>query len=303
MRFGDGSSAVRAIGPIGRRRLIIGAGLALGGGAGLAAYGRWIEPERVGLTRLRILLRDWPADQPPLRIGLLSDLHCDGDRAVHRARRAVELLMAARPDVVFLTGDYVTSHGEQWAPKCADVLAPVRSAPLGAYAVRGNHDWWTGSADIVERELGRIGVPTLSNSSARLAMPSDVRVIGVESLTTGKEDITAAVAHLPPNGVRFLLVHEPDFADRVTERVSLQLSGHSHGGQIRVPGLPAYTPYAARRYVMGYYDSGPHPIFVTRGVGMIGVPLRINCPPEAALLTVIHGDARSSRGTEPTGRT
>ncbi len=278
---------------IGRRKLLLTAGGVLTAGISAAAYGRWIEPERVGLTRRRIALTGLPDGWRPLKVGLLSDLHCDGQRALDRARRAVELLMSARPDVVFLTGDYVTSHGEQWAPKCADVLAPVRSSPLGAFAVRGNHDWWTGSEEIIEREMRRIGVPILSNSAARLRHPGNVWAVGVESLATGTENISKAVAGLPSNGVRFLLVHEPDYADRVTERVSLQLSGHSHGGQIRVPGLPAYTPYAARKYVMGFYEgnAGRHPIFVTRGVGMIGIPLRIGCPPEAALLTVVASDA------------
>ncbi|NLH98655.1 MAG: metallophosphoesterase [Chthonomonadales bacterium] len=276
-----------------RRRLLGSLAAGLSGVAGVGAYARWIEPERIELTRRDLLLAGWPADLPPLRVGHLSDLHCDGDRALDRTRRAVLMLMAARPDIVFLTGDYVTSHGEQWAPRCIDALSPLAQAPLGAFAVRGNHDWWTGSSEIVEREFRRIGVPTLSNAAARVRGLGNVWVIGVESLATGTEDITKAVENVPSGAFRFLLVHEPDYADSVTAPVGLQLSGHSHGGQVRVPGLPAYTPYGARKYVSGYYETAPHPVFVTRGVGMIGVPLRFRCPPEAALL-IVDRDRRNN---------
>ena len=268
----------------------------MAGVAGAAGYARWIEPNRIAMTRLNIGLPDWPRDQAPLRIGHLSDLHCDGDSADERARRAAAMLLAERPDVVFLTGDYVTSHGEQWAARCADALAPIASCPLGAFAVRGNHDWWTDSSEIVEREFRRIGIPVLSNSSARLRGRGNVWAVGVESLATGMEDIATALANVPERSVRLLLVHEPDFADQVTYPISLQFSGHSHGGQVRLPGLPAYSPDGARKYVSGYYENGPHPLFVTRGVGMIGLKLRFRCPPEAALLVVSRTERNRDRG-------
>jgi len=204
--------------------------------------------------------------------------------------------MRERPDVVFLTGDYVTSHGEQWGRPCADALALTASAPCGAFAVLGNHDWWTGSSEIVTRELARVGIVTLSNSSARLRPAGNVWAVGVESLTTGRADIGAAIASLPRDAVRFLLVHEPDLADSAGVPVALQLSGHSHGGQIRFPGLPAHTPYGARKYVSGLYMDAPHPVFVTRGVGTIGLPVRFRCPPEVALLVVTHSAERQSQG-------
>jgi predicted MPP superfamily phosphohydrolase len=207
--------------------------------------------------------------------------------------------MAERPDVVFLTGDYVTSHGEQWGPACADALAIVASAPLGAFAVLGNHDWWSDSQEIIQRELARIGVVTLANSAARLRPAGNVWAVGVETLATGQEDVGVAAARTPGGAVRFLLVHEPDFADRVRVPIAMQFSGHSHGGQVRIPGLPSWTPAGARRYVAGLYRSAPHPLFVTRGVGVIGPPVRFRCPPEVAVIEVVPERRGAAVGTGP----
>jgi predicted MPP superfamily phosphohydrolase len=283
--------------PISRRRALAAIGAVVSGVAGTGVYGHWIEPERIIVRRVPVSLTDWPADMPGLVIGHLSDLHCDSESALDRTHRAVRLLMAQSPRVVFLTGDFVTSHGEQWAPRCADALAPLASVPCGAYAVRGNHDWWTGSAEIVERELTRVGITFLSNSASRLRPLGNVWVAGVESLTTKRESDEAALAGVPEDAVRFLLVHEPDFADAVTQRVSLQLSGHSHGGQIRLFGRALHTPAGARKYISGVYHTDRHPLYVTNGVGMIGIPMRLGCPPEVSCVIVTHGRRGGQSGT------
>lgn len=280
-----------------RRRLLAGACVGVAGaGVSAASYALWIEPDRLGVTRLALKLPDWPPDQPPIRVGQLTDLHCHSDRAVRLAGRAAAMLMAHEPDIVVLTGDYVTGHAEQWAEAVADALAPVADAPLGAYAVLGNHDYSTNSDPIIEREMSRLGIPVLRNEPVRVRGRENLWLIGVDSISTGRADAHVASIGVPEDAVRLMLVHEPDFADFADIRPALQLSGHSHGGQVRLPGLPVYSPPGARKYVMGYYRSAPHPVWVSRGVGTIGPPVRFRCPPEAVVLDLRSAQA-SAGGT------
>ena len=281
-----------------RRALAAAAGMA---GAGLlsGAWAHWVEPNRLSLTRVRIRVPGWPAGRPPLRIGQLSDLHCNSGTSVDRARRAAAMLMAQQPDLVVLTGDFVTSHGEQWAEAAADAIAPVVAAPLGGFAVLGNHDYWTNSADVVAREVERLGIPVLRNEPARVRRLGNVWVLGVDSISTGRADAKVTSLGVPADAVRLMLVHEPDFADYAGVRVSLQISGHSHGGQIRLPGLPVYSPAGARKYHMGFYRTATHPLFVSRGIGMIGVPFRFRCPPEVVVLTLEGADSTPTGTAAP----
>lgn len=242
---------------------------------------------------MTLRLRGWPASEPPLRVGHLSDFHCNSFAAVKRAKRAVSMLMAAKPDVVFLTGDFITSHGEQWAEPAADALAAASRAPLGAFAVLGNHDYWSDSARIVVRELGRVGISVLCNEPARVRGRGNLWVLGVESIATGYADAKVAAMGVPDDAVKILLAHEPDFADYAAVTATVQLSGHSHGGQIRAPLLPGYVPPGARKYHQGFYPSAPIPLFVTRGVGTVGVPVRFRCPPEVAVLTLTTAESPS----------
>lgn len=264
--------------------------LALVGGT--VAQARWIDTERLTWTRRTLRLPGWPASQPPLRVGHLSDFHCDSFGAVKRAWRAAEMLMTARPDIVVLSGDFITSHGEQWAEATADALAATARAPLGVFAVLGNHDHWTESADILARELGRVGILVLRNEPARVRGRGNLWILGVDSIATGAADAKVASLGVPEDAVRILVVHEPDFVDYAAVHAAVQLSGHSHGGQVRAPFLPTYAPAGARKYHTGFYPRAPIPVFVTRGIGTVGIPLRFRCPPEVAVLTLVSGSRR-----------
>jgi predicted MPP superfamily phosphohydrolase len=226
------------------------------------------------------------AEADGLRIGFLSDLHCDSEAALARTERAASLLASRGPDVVLLGGDFVTSHGEQWAEPCADALLPLSATPQGVYAVLGNHDWWTDSAERVTRELRRVGFWVLRNESARLRYKSRVYVVGLDSVLVGNDDLSAAMQYVPEAAAKLLLVHEPDYAGRAPAGFVGQFSGHSHGGQVRIPLLPPLRVPEAENYVYGLYRTPRHPLYVTAGVGTIGPPVRFRCPPEVALLTL-----------------
>jgi len=258
--------------------------VAAAGAAG--AYAWRIEPNRISLSRRTLPLPRWPEDEPPLKVGQLTDLHCDSFPSVLRARRAADLLMKQNPDLVVLTGDFVTSHGEQWAEPAADVLSQTARAPMGAFAVLGNHDYWSNSSEVLMRELGRIGVPVLQNEALPVPGRRNLWILGVKSIATGAADAKVAAIGVPENAVKILLAHEPDFVDFAGIKAVVQLSGHSHGGQVRIPFLPVWTPTGARKYHTGFYPHAPIPIYVSRGIGTIGPPLRFRCPPEATVLTL-----------------
>jgi len=250
-----------------------------------AAYGRWIETERLTVTNLDVRVEGWPRASAGLRVGQLSDMHCDCDRAVERTARAARLLMEQKPDVVFLTGDYITVDPHRWSAPCADALAPLAAAPGGVFAILGNHDHWAADPDEVARQLHRVGFTVLRNRSAPLKNAPGIWVVGLEDRCEKKQDPARALRNVPGRALKLLLIHEPDYADEAPPEFALQFSGHSHGGQIRVPGLPALrTPLYARRYVEGLEQAKHHRVYTTRGVGVIGPRFRLFCPPEATLL-------------------
>ena len=138
--------------------------------------------------RRDVPLAAWPPGTPPLRVGQLSDLHCDGRAAVRRTERAVEMLLAEKPDVVFLTGDYVTYKPHRWAPQAADALAPLAAVPGGVFCVMGNHDWWCGGHELVPHALRRVGFTVLRNQAAPLPQAPGVWVVGLEDRCVNRQD-------------------------------------------------------------------------------------------------------------------
>lgn len=260
---------------------------AVGAVASLATgvYGAEWEPDHPEVVHRDVHIPGWPQAAAGLRIGQLSDLHCQSKAAVARTARAARLLLAQKPDVVFLTGDYISDrHGVAWAAACADALAPLASVRHGVFAVLGNHDW--AGPEQVTRELGRAGFTVLRNRSARLPGAANVWLVGMDSCSVRAQNPIQALAGIPAGAVRLLLMHEPDYADDAPLGFALQLSGHSHGGQIRLPGLPGHYPEYGRKYPEGLHQAAPHPVYTTRGVGMMGPQMRLGCPPEVTVLTI-----------------
>ena len=267
------------------------AGAVAGLGAGLYAAD-W-EPNHAEVVHQAVSLAGWPASAAGLRIGQLSDLHCQSEAAVARAARAARLLLAQKPDVVLLTGDYISDrHGIGWAAACADALAPLAGVKHGVFAILGNHDW--AGPEQVTLELGRVGLDVLRNRSAPLPGVPGVWLVGLDPRSHDAQNPQWALAGVPEDAVRLLLVHEPDYADEAPPGFALQMSGHSHGGQIRLPGLPGYYPEYGRKYPEGLRQARHHPVYTTRGVGMMGPQMRLCCPPEVTVLTM-HPLAKSDR--------
>jgi predicted MPP superfamily phosphohydrolase len=279
--------------PTSRRKFI---GLAAAAGvAAIAGDSLLIEPNHPRVVRLEIELRRWPAQLEGFTIVLLSDFHYDPHFSAHPLKAAISMVNALRPDLIVLTGDFVTvpyfdGSEETEAAKaepCAALLRQMR-APHGLWAVLGNHDFDT-DPDRVTSALLSHGIPVLANRS----LPVESKggrfwLSGLNDVLSGTSDLNATLANVPRDEATVLLAHEPDFADHAARYpIDLQLSGHSHGGQVRIPFLPPlYLPRMARKYYAGLYKIGPLTLYTNSGLGTIELPIRLNCPPEITLLTL-----------------
>ena len=259
-----------------------GAALAAGGAYALFAEARWLKHERVTIP-----VPGLPASFEGFRIVQLSDLHIEPFTGSAFIERVVAVVNGLAPELVVLTGDFVSRHAAA-AAELTPILSQLR-APHGAFACLGNHDVWAGRRPIVQ-ELDRAGVPVLINERSVIDVAGTPLVVaGIDSAWGGSPNLHRALAGAPEGAPVILLAHEPDLIDGPTadSRVTLQLSGHSHGGQVRVPGLGApVLPYLGRRYPLGLYRVGESWLYTSRGIGMTGLPLRFNCRPELTEITL-----------------
>lgn len=259
-------------------KTIVGAGAgAIGGGGG---YGFLYGRHALVLTTGDVPVSGLPEALSGLRVGLLTDVHRSGWVSHEDVDAAVQLLMQARPDIIILGGDYVTWGDRAFIEPAAESLSGL-SAPHGVFAILGNHD----DDRAVPAALISRGITVLRDARTRLTINNEpLELAGIRFWTRRGADI-AAVLH-GASGTVVLLAHDPR---RLTEAtalgVPLVLSGHTHGGQVVLPGLGAV---AAQKFpvVAGLARRDQTTLFVSRGVGTVYVPVRINCPPEVAVLTL-----------------
>ncbi len=218
----------------------------------------------------------------------VSDLHVDDWTPPEVLERAVEIAREARPDLIVLTGDFITSRPNTFltAARC---LSGLR-APLGQFACLGNHDRWHSYRRIAEG-LHQLGMTPLINESVRLHAPGGpLWITGLDSACAGRPDPKSALRHWNPTEPNLILFHEPDAADSLAARqvAAVQLSGHTHGGQVRAPWLGAIqTPYLGHKYVLGYHRVHDLHLYVNPGLGTMGLPFRFLCPPEVTLHSLV----------------
>jgi uncharacterized protein len=261
-----------------RRRFLAAAGAAAG--AALAADALLIEPGRIQLSRHRVPVTGLPTALDGLRIAHVTDLHLPACRS--QAEKVAGLLAAERPDVVLHTGDAVETPAG--IPVLSDLASALRGTAATA-AVLGN--WEHRDPRVVDgtsRAWESAGVPLLRNANTALRVGnSALAFVGLADLLMARPDLDAARRDLPTDAVEVWLGHEPELADYRPGAVpppALFLAGHTHGGQIRVPGLPPITPPGSGRYVEGWYRTAPVPLYVSRGIGMAEIRARFRCPPE-----------------------
>ena len=262
--------------------------------AGLAALGVGMqaslrEAETLTLEQFSLEVPSWGEDTPPLRLVALSDFHLQPFTTLRFLREAVEAASFLQPDLVVLLGDFVDSSVEA-IDDLAPLLATLKSR-MGVFATLGNHDHHKG-ASYVDEALRRQGIEVLLNRSVSLSYEGRaLNLAGVDSLS-GRPDMEGALKALPTGGANLLLAHEPDVADLAARdgRVCLQLSGHSHGGQVRLTSWPLQArllPAGARKYPYGSYGVGNMRLHTSRGLGTTAIPLRWGSPPEITLIRLV----------------
>ncbi|WP_119065331.1 metallophosphoesterase [Aggregatilinea lenta] len=262
----------------------------VGAAGGLLYYGRKVEPDALDVNRLWLRLPRLDPAFEGYRLVQISDIHTGPYMGPDRLNHIVDLVNAQQPDMIAITGDFVTDHEPYDA---AALVAALRrlSAPDGVVAVLGNHDHRAG-AEKIRALLAESGVIDLSNRVHSVKRGDAVlHLCGVDDVLARCDRLDEVIRALPANGGAILLAHEPDFADlaATTGRFDLQLSGHSHGGQINLPVLVRVVlPPYGRKYTRGLHWVEGMMLYVNRGVGMLTLPLRFRARPEITVFLLAH---------------
>jgi predicted MPP superfamily phosphohydrolase len=285
--------------------------LSLAGASGFSTvtYGVSEPVLQLGVTRYQVSPPQWPSDFQ-LKIAAVADIHaCDPWMSLSHIEAIVERTNALGADIIVLLGDYVAGHrhvtrfipASEWAP----VLAGLK-APLGVHAILGNHDWWDDKTvqhdgqgvTAARRGLEAAGIPVYENDARRLSKdgrPFWLAGLGDQLAYTpmrrfrplrrvGVDDLGATLAKVTDNAPLILMAHEPDVAWRVPARVALQLSGHTHGGQVRLFGWSPVAP-SGQKLAYGHVRVNCD-VIVSGGLGCSMMPFRLGVPPEIVLVTL-----------------
>lgn len=242
------------------------------------------EASSLSLENIGINLERLPKKLDGLRVIHLSDLHHSPLTGLDHIARAVATASALEPDLAVFTGDYV-SHDPDYIKPVAEMLGRLR-ARYGAFACLGNHDHWT-DPEAVTKNLEKNGIRVLINEGFRFqAAGASFWLAGVDDHLVGRTDLEAALRGSFPDEMKLLLAHNPViFRKSIRYGVDLTLSGHTHGGQIRLSENQGRI-LPRRRFAAGLHSRGKSHIYVTRGIGTVVVPVRFQCPPEISLLTL-----------------
>ncbi len=248
-----------------------------------AARSALTEPFMLTIEHQPIHLRRLPKVLDGLRIVHLSDFHHSPFTSREQIERAVETANRLQPDIVALTGDYI-SHERQFAAPCAELLGRLK-ARHGIYAVLGNHDHWTDAALITDLFRAE-GITVLINQGMRFALKGEAFwLAGVDDTMVGLEDLSLALAGSRDEEMKLVLAHNPIILRRAARAgVDLVLSGHTHGGQVSLRSERGASGRPRRRLLRGLGRQGETQIYVTRGLGTVVLPIRYGCPPEVSLL-------------------
>ena len=248
------------------------------------------ESDQLVVERVQIPIKNLKPALEGFTIVELCDFHLYPLTQLDLVKRAVAIANRLKPNLTVLTGDYVW-HDVEAIFDLVPVLAGL-DAQHGVFSIVGNHEIWT-DVDVIEAAFAEEGLPILRNQGLPLMVGKEtIYLAGLDDGWSGNPDLETALEHLPDGVPVILLLHEPDLADTFSldGRVSLQLSGHSHGDQIRLPRTgPLFLPYLARKYDQGLYRVNDMWLYTNTGIGVTNVPVRFNCPPEITEITLVGG--------------
>lgn len=272
--------------PASRRAFLRRSLFALGGLGAMGAY-PFAEPFWLRTRRITVPIPNLPDSFVGFRIAFLSDFHHGPLTGLGFIQSAVERAMSLSPDLIALTGDYVDTSPEFIAP-CFEVLSGLK-APAGVFATLGNHDHWE-SEPATQDAIAKSGFTNLRNKGTWLEKGGDrLRMAGVGDLWEDQQDYAQALSDTRDDETSIVLSHNPDVAEHIEDpRVGLVLSGHTHGGQVCIPGYgaPRVPSYFGEKYRYGLVQSPKTQVYVTSGVGVVDHHIRFGCRPEIALITL-----------------
>jgi predicted MPP superfamily phosphohydrolase len=239
---------------------------------------------------VRLSLKRLPKVFSGLRLAQISDIHMGGWMNPNRLQQVADIVKRERPDLLLITGDFLLGHQFSNTEKQAILdLIPILSSlaeSIPSFAVLGNHDYWT-SSEAIRQMLFTCGITDLTNTVFTLTREkASLHLCGVDDIWSGNARLDKVIAKLDDDSAAILLAHEPDFADvsAATGKFDLQVSGHTHGGQVNLPVFgPPVRPYLGQKYPIGLYKIRDMFQYTNRGVGMARLPVRFNCPPEISI--------------------
>jgi hypothetical protein len=249
--------------------------------------------QSLAVTRLTVRVKGLPAELSGYRIAFASDFHHGVSVPIDTVRAAVRTINALKPDVVLLGGDYVSILPQFYGPVMSE-LARL-AAPDGVCAVPGNHEYWAGMPKYRSALAAIRSIRDLTNAGFEVTRGrANLWIAGLDDNWGGAPDANAAVSGAPEGVARIVFMHNPTLADELPQRYAdLILAGHTHGWQIYIPGVTRFLiPHESmRRYRAGFYHTRAGLMYVTRGVGLIGLPVRLWCSPEVVLVTLMPAAA------------
>jgi len=271
-----------------RARRSAAAALVVATGLGLWAFA--LEPASLTTQEHRLLIPDWRADLAGLRVAVLADLHVGSPfNGITKLNRIVDRTNSLAPDLIVIPGDLVIQGvigGSFVTPEdTATVLTRLR-APLGVWATLGNHDWWL-DAPRIAAALERQRIRVLEDTAVRIKRgDAHFWLVGISDFWGGPHDVRKAMSHVEDAAPVLMFTHNPDLFPALTERFSLVIAGHTHGGQVRVPllGRPIVPSRYGQRFAFGHVVEGGRHMFVSPGLGTSILPVRFRVPPEVTLL-------------------
>ncbi|MES2683167.1 MAG: metallophosphoesterase [Pseudomonadota bacterium] len=261
----------------------------------LAAWAFWWEPNRLLVREVQVTPGGWPAALDGLKVVQLTDLHVGAPWVgLGKLREVVAASNAQQPDLILLTGDYVQHvlGGEAITPEAIAAELAALQAPLGVYAVLGNHDWWLDGARVA-RAFSAAGVAVLEDQAAALTHRGRrFWLLGIGDYNQTRHDWKTPLARLPPGEPVVAFTHSPDVFADLPAAITLTLAGHTHGGQVRLPllGVLRIPSRYGLRYTIGVIREDGKTLFVSPGIGTSGLPVRFGVPPEISVLR-LHAEA------------
>nr|WP_205092481.1 metallophosphoesterase [Thalassobacillus pellis] len=254
-------------------------------GGGTYYYARYMEPDMLTIQTETIKNTSIPESFQDFKIVQFTDTHVGFHYSLDQLKNVVDTINQQQPDLILFTGDLVDKpHEYTWDEDIVSVLEQLQ-APHGKYWIYGNHDHGGYGTEVVKKTMADSGFTVLQNSSTAIQKGNGLFYLaGLDDVMLGRPNLEKALQGVDPSVFTIMMVHEPDYADYVKRfPVDVQLSGHSHGGQIQVP-LFGYlvTPPHAEKYVEGFHELGDYPLqlYVSRGLGTTRLPYRFLCKPE-----------------------